>query len=437
MERLRRQRDETREELEALAQEQRSLSADLETWKQLERKDLNQRYAQAVKQWEQARAAVPGSGEHPVFGSMTGDEAWAYAQKKQQERENILSENRRRKGERDQAEQTVKARRTQGLILGLAAVCAVFLGVIWMISGPSPIKIGIFALALALVALGAALELRELKKAREALETLTFLEVPEETDELFREAADYRAALTRREQAIALAQAARRRVEDLESQGAQGIQTLELLKTPPRSKGETAQKLGYVSGEISRLQSQLSRAEGALSQMGEPELLEARQAELDGKIAERTAEYDAISEAMDALDQANSQLRERFSPALNREASRIFAELTGGTWSELALSKDFSASISGDGPLPRSALYLSAGTADQLYLAVRLAMCQLTLPDCPILLDDVLANFDDARAEKALSYLKELGSQRQILLFSCHQREADWGGKQGVSVLSL
>jgi uncharacterized protein YhaN len=154
-------------------------------------------------------------------------------------------------------------------------------------------------------------------------------------------------------------------------------------------------------------------------------------------LQERIAEFDAIDMAMEALDEANRQLRERFSPALNREAGSIFFELTGGKWANLELSRDFSANISEDAAMPRSALYLSAGTAEQLYLAVRLAMCQLTLPDCPILLDDALADFDDIRTEKALNYLDQLGSQRQILLFSCHQRESEWGKAHGATVLSL
>jgi len=52
--------------------------------------------------------------------------------------------------------------------------------------------------------------------------------------------------------------------------------------------------------------------------------------------------------------------------------------------------------------------FLSQGAADQLYLAVRLAVCQLTAPDAPILLDDALATFDDGRMALALALLKGL-----------------------------
>lgn len=87
--------------------------------------------------------------------------------------------------------------------------------------------------------------------------------------------------------------------------------------------------------------------------------------------------------------------------------------------------------------LPQSALALSTGTAEQLYLAVRLAVCRLTVPGAPILLDDALASFDDGRMALALELLRGLGEGRQILLFSCHSREAAWARAQGVPVIEL
>ena len=77
--------------------------------------------------------------------------------------------------------------------------------------------------------------------------------------------------------------------------------------------------------------------------------------------------------------------------------------------------------------VPRDVGCLSAGAADQLYLAVRLAVCDLVLPSehaVPIVLDDALASFDDARCAAALDFLRKEAETRQILLFTCHSREA-------------
>ena len=118
------------------------------------------------------------------------------------------------------------------------------------------------------------------------------------------------------------------------------------------------------------------------------------------------------------------------------------AALTGGKYDKVALTQQFEALAEAHDSLqPRRALTLSQGTADQLYLAVRLAVCQLVLPGedpCPLVLDDALADFDDGRCALALDLLAELGKERQILLFTCHSREAGLlAGREGVSIQTL
>ena len=101
--------------------------------------------------------------------------------------------------------------------------------------------------------------------------------------------------------------------------------------------------------------------------------------------------------------------------------------LTGGRYDELVLARDLSAKArSADDSTPRDTAYLSAGTADLLYLSVRLALCELTCPTddpCPLVLDDTLVNFDDARAARARALFREIAQHRQVILFTCHERD--------------
>ena len=93
--------------------------------------------------------------------------------------------------------------------------------------------------------------------------------------------------------------------------------------------------------------------------------------------------------------------------ALLSRASATLAKLTGGAFGQLhADDEDASLSVSragDDQPLGMEAL--SAGTRDQVMLALRLAVTQrqLTQKRLPFVLDDVLVHFDDARATSALS----------------------------------
>ena len=191
---------------------------------------------------------------------------------------------------------------------------------------------------------------------------------------------------------------------------------------------ETAARLRAAEDELSRLRGGLAMAQGELNTLGDREALSARREELLEELARRRREFDALTAALDALEKAHAGLQARFSPALNRAAGELFARLTGGRYGKVTLTRQFEAlAEETDGLLPRRALALSQGTADQLYLAVRLAVCDLVLPGedpCPLVLDDALANFDDARMALALDVLAELGEKRQILLFTCHSREA-------------
>lgn len=431
----RRRRADAQRELERLEKKREELRGDLEIWARIEKHELNRRYGEAYLEWERAKQAVPEDRPHPLFGTMAGEEAWAFAQKRQREREAALGENRRREERRTAAEKQHGAGRME-ILLGIVWGAAMLL----MLARSLMEGAWLIAALAGTAVLGGIICLlhgrRLVCRAKEAL-SIQPVAVPEDADWLA-QAAAYREELAKSQQARAAEEAARRRVDDLAAQGGRLFDTLELIYPPAQSKAATAAQLSAVERELARTQNELARAEGALAHMGSPEEAEDRKGELDAQLARRRWEYDALTTALEVLGEANDQLRQRFSPALNREAGELLAAFTGGRWDKLTLARDFTAQAGGEGEaLPRSALALSTGTAEQLYLAVRLAVCRLTVPGAPILLDDALASFDDGRMALALELLRGLGEGRQILLFSCHSREAAWARAQGVPVIEL
>ena len=199
---------------------------------------------------------------------------------------------------------------------------------------------------------------------------------------------------------------------------------------PEHTPQQTAAALSAVAGELQRVRDALSHARGQRSALGDPEELEGRREALTQALEERRQEHQALSLALEALEEANGQLRARFSPALNRRAGELFSALTGGKYEEVTLTRELEASAREAGDIrPRRALTLSRGTVDQLYLAVRLAVCELALPGedpAPLVLDDALSDFDDGRMALALECLRDLARKRQVLLFTCHSREQAW-----------
>ena len=177
----------------------------------------------------------------------------------------------------------------------------------------------------------------------------------------------------------------------------------------------------------SSLRARIEREQGAASVIGDPMALRSELNELRAHHAALTAQYDAIARAIEALGAADREIQKRFSPALAQKAAEYMEALTDGRYDALALTRDFTAEARRAGDtVGHSTAYLSAGAADLMYLAVRLAMCELALErdePCPIVLDDTLVNFDDDRAHRAVSLLHTLAKKRQIILFTCHKRD--------------
>lgn len=215
-------------------------------------------------------------------------------------------------------------------------------------------------------------------------------------------------ALARKElrEAEEAARQARGRAEALAEQAKQAPEAPEPpedspFPPPERSRLAAAGELEEVQTDLSALRAGLDRVAGRLHDAGDPDALRATAEGLTGEIAVLEREYAAIDLAMDALSPGGVQ---DLFPALGERAAEIFRRLTDGV-------------LPDDAPHAPEA---SAGAADQLYLAVRLAICDLVLPeDAPIVLDDALTGFDGARRDAALDYLREAAEKRQILLFTC------------------
>lgn len=214
------------------------------------------------------------------------------------------------------------------------------------------------------------------------------------------------------------------------------------IPEPAQTLEEIAARLPALRASRRDLQSRLDRLLGQIRAIGSPDELRTRLQDGEAQLAALQQEYDAIALAMQALESANTTLQNRFSPALGARAAEIFSALCGGRYDKVLLSRDLalSAEPAGDAAA-RSIQLLSQGTADQLYLAVRLAICEMVLPadrKSPLILDDALANFDDDRLAAALDWLVVESTSRQILLFTCQSRESAYlAGREDVHFLTL
>ena len=174
-----------------------------------------------------------------------------------------------------------------------------------------------------------------------------------------------------------------------------------------------------------QISAQIASLQGRLAATGDPLVLSSELKSMEDEYEQLNLEYDAITLAIDTLRSADEQIQSRFSPRLGKLASQYMSIVTGGRYSDILINRDFSARTrTNDDAVARESEYLSAGTLDLMYLAVRLAVCELALPSgerCPLIIDDALVNLDEKRFAQAIELLREIAKTRQVILFTCRE----------------
>ena len=152
-----------------------------------------------------------------------------------------------------------------------------------------------------------------------------------------------------------------------------------------------------------------------------------RQAALS-EIRDVAEQYVDIRSSVLLLQWAIERYRlEKQAPLLKR-AGTVFATLTGGSFKELRAEFDehdkvHLVGVRSDGsavPVPG----MSTGSADQLYLALRVAAVEESLDHgtpLPFIADDLFINFDDDRAAAGFKVLGDLARKTQVIFFTHHQ----------------
>ena len=202
------------------------------------------------------------------------------------------------------------------------------------------------------------------------------------------------------------------------------IHALELEIT--RELDPAIQSLAEQKGEVGKMLEQMDGSEQAAAGA---EALENNLAQL-GRNAER---FLRLQVGVDMLRQEIENFRRKNQDPVLAIASRLFAELTLGSFSGLKTDVDdrgepILAGLRADSRQALGVEAMSTGSRDQLYLALRLAGLQhrsTSSRSMPFIVDDILINFDDARGAATLQVLAGLGRNTQLILFTHHERVAD------------
>ncbi|MFM1563038.1 ATP-binding protein [Helcococcus ovis] len=143
-------------------------------------------------------------------------------------------------------------------------------------------------------------------------------------------------------------------------------------------------------------------------------------------LQELEKKYDLLIKTKRFIEKSFEELGIDFSKKLNKISSKYIMKITNNKYSNLYISNDFSISIQDNETKNlKEWKYLSSGTIDQIYLALRLSIIELIVKNYDektLLLDDIFIRYDENRIVDTFNLIKE-SEYSQILLFTSKNLE--------------
>ncbi|KQX46953.1 MULTISPECIES: AAA family ATPase [unclassified Paenibacillus] len=210
--------------------------------------------------------------------------------------------------------------------------------------------------------------------------------------------------------------------ELLETQGEEDI-SLQMtslqgqLTDTAHETNELREVVGKLAGQIEKLEQGSEQADHLLQ-------AEAYRA----TIRQQVDQYAVASFASLLMKKAREFYEHERQPGVLLRASDYFAKMTNGAFSHVKapFGEQRLVAIRANGE-SLDTTQLSRGTAEQLYLSMRFALAQEYAYKAilPLVMDDILVNFDEERMESCLRVLADISSKHQVLLFTCHSHVRD------------
>ena len=196
------------------------------------------------------------------------------------------------------------------------------------------------------------------------------------------------------------------------------IQTLE--ETVEGLNGEKEQLIKTITIENSELEKMDGSGKAA-------ELAEKIQNTIAG-IEKNAEQYARLKIATKVLSMAIERYRDKSQGPILKKASLLFNQITGGAFESIRAEYDDKGKpvIVGIRSRDREIVHvegMSEGTADQLYLALRLAGLEMYMENnepIPFVVDDILIKFDNDRAASTLKVLAKISEKTQLIFFTHH-----------------
>ena len=192
---------------------------------------------------------------------------------------------------------------------------------------------------------------------------------------------------------------------------------------------KTRHQLAQLTLTISRTHEEIQKDKveiDSLVEEGTLSNLEQERANLAAKIWHEVQEWLRYQLAIQWVNKALAGASADRYPAIIRQAEQYFALLTDHRYSQIDLTADGIKVVRRDQEV-FLVEELSQGTAEQLYIALRLGFVTVMSDQAnfPIIIDDGFVNFDNVRRQRMLALLEKIAEKNQVIYFTADDRIKD------------
>ncbi len=161
--------------------------------------------------------------------------------------------------------------------------------------------------------------------------------------------------------------------------------------------------------------------------------------EVGEEIAAAEKRYTSLTTAARWLDMAHEEIKNNFAPRLNEKTSQYLSRLTQEKYTDVRANDSFSLNLKSTGGEIVEAGFMSRGTYDLLYIALRFAaMNVITDGKIPlVILDDAFSQLDNTRLLAAVDLINNAQEFQQAILFTCHENYKELLKDKNINVVSL
>ncbi|MCC7104963.1 MAG: AAA family ATPase [Chloroflexi bacterium] len=189
-----------------------------------------------------------------------------------------------------------------------------------------------------------------------------------------------------------------------------------------------------LSRQLRELEQAVAEARGATharaSQVPSVAEAEEEQAAAAAELARILDLERTLTSTREFLERAQERVHRDIAPRLAASVRRWLPSVTADRYVDVRIDpRDLKVRVAGQDARWRDAGLLSRGTAEQIYLLLRVALAQhLTRPGeaCPLVLDDVTVQCDAERTTRILEALHAVSQDRQVIVFTQEREVAQW-----------